>query len=53
MINALDHLIIAVSDLDLAEENYTKIFGLTLVSLILEMKLEWLGVIILIEYREN
>ena len=27
MINALDHLIIAVSDLDLAEENYTKIFG--------------------------
>ena len=27
MINALDHLIIAVSDLDAAEENYTKIFG--------------------------
>ena len=27
MINALDHLIIGVSDLDLAEENYTKIFG--------------------------
>jgi len=27
MINALDHLIIAVSELDLAEENYTKIFG--------------------------
>ena len=28
MINALDHLIIAVSDLDAAEENYTKIFGI-------------------------
>lgn len=28
MINALDHLIIAVSDLDTAEENYTKIFGI-------------------------
>ena len=27
MINALDHLIIAVSDIDVAEENYTKIFG--------------------------
>jgi catechol 2,3-dioxygenase-like lactoylglutathione lyase family enzyme len=27
MINALDHLIIAVSDLDAAEKNYTKIFG--------------------------
>ena len=27
MINALDHLIIAVSDIDAAEENYTKIFG--------------------------
>ena len=27
MINALDHLIIAVSDLDVAEKNYTKIFG--------------------------
>ena len=28
MINALDHLIIAVSDLDAAEENYAKIFGI-------------------------
>jgi len=27
MIKTLDHLIIAVSDLDAAEENYTKIFG--------------------------
>lgn len=27
MIKALDHLIIAVSDLDSAEENYTKVFG--------------------------
>ena len=27
MINALDHLIIAVSDIDAAEKNYTKIFG--------------------------
>ena len=28
MIKTLDHLIIAVSDLDAAEENYTKIFGI-------------------------
>jgi catechol 2,3-dioxygenase-like lactoylglutathione lyase family enzyme len=28
MINALDHLIIAVEDLDKAEESYTKIFGM-------------------------
>lgn len=28
MYNALDHLIIAVADLDKAEENYSKIFGL-------------------------
>lgn len=28
MINALDHLIVAVEDLDKAEENYTKIFGM-------------------------
>ena len=27
MISTLDHLIIAVEDLDAAEENYTKIFG--------------------------
>ena len=28
MFNTLDHLIIAVEDLDKAEENYSKIFGL-------------------------
>ena len=29
MFNALDHLIVAVKDLDKAEENYSKIFGLS------------------------
>ena len=29
MFNALDHLIVAVEDLDKAEENYSKIFGLS------------------------
>lgn len=28
MINSLDHLIVAVSDINLAEKNYTKIFGI-------------------------
>jgi len=28
MIDTLDHLIIAVEDLDKAEANYTKIFGM-------------------------
>ena len=29
MFNTLDHLIIAVEDLDKAEENYSKVFGLS------------------------
>ena len=28
MINTLDHLIVAVKDLDEAEKNYQKVFGL-------------------------
>ena len=28
MINSLDHLIVAVSDINLAEKNYTKVFGI-------------------------
>ena len=31
MINALDHLIIAVKDLDKAESDYMKIFGMVFV----------------------
>ena len=28
MINTLDHLIVAVSDIDEAEKNYSKVFGM-------------------------